>query len=286
MTGMPGRVALVTDSTAYLPPGLAEQLGVTVVPLHVLVNGTSGVEGVDVTPTDLARVMAQRRTTVTTSRPSPDDFLAAYRTVLAGGAAGVVSVHLSSELSGTWDSARLAATECGADLVRVVDSRTAAMGLGFAVLAAAEAAGTGAGVSEVEDIAERTVDRTTTLFYVDSLEYLRRGGRIGSAQAWLGTALAVKPLLHVVAGRIVPLEKVRTAGKAMARLEQLAVEAAGEAEVDVAVQHLASADRAGALAKRLRCGVPNLHRLYMSEVGAVVGAHVGPGLIGVVVVRR
>jgi len=283
---MAERVVIVTDSTAYLPTGLDVELGITVVPLHVVVNGRAGTEGVDVSPADVAQALAERRGTVSTSRPSPADFAATYRALLADGADGIVSVHLSSELSGTWDAARLAAAECVPEAVRVVDSRTTAMGLGFAVLAAAEAAEAGTGLPEVERIAEQTVDRTTTLFYVDTLEYLRRGGRIGAAQKWLGTALAVKPILHVVAGRIVPLEKVRTAGKALARLEELAVSAAGDAEVDVAVQHLAAADRAAGLADRLRAGLPGLHRLYDSEVGAVVGAHAGPGLIGVVVVRR
>jgi len=283
---MPGTVTIVTDSTAYLPVGLAEELGITVVPLHVVLNGASGVEGVDVTPDDLARALAERRTTVTTSRPSPQDFIGTYRRLLADGASGIVSVHLSSELSGTWDAARMASVECGSGVVRVVDSRTAAMGLGFAVLAAAEAAGSGASLDDVEAIAERTVDRTVTLFYVDTLEHLRRGGRIGAAQKWVGTALSVKPILHVVGGRIVPLEKVRTAGKALARLEELAVTAAGAVTVDVAVQHLAAADKAAALSERLKARLPDLRRLYASEVGAVVGAHVGPGLIGVVVVRR
>ncbi len=283
---MPGTVTIVTDSTAYLPVGLAEELGITVVPLHVVLNGASGVEGVDVTPDDLARALAERRTTVTTSRPSPQDFIGTYRRLLADGASGIVSVHLSSELSGTWDAARMASVECGSGVVRVVDSRTAAMGLGFAVLAAAEAAGSGATLDDVEAIAERTVDRTVTLFYVDTLEHLRRGGRIGAAQKWVGTALSVKPILHVVGGRIVPLEKVRTAGKALARLEELAVTAAGAVTVDVAVQHLAAADKAAALSERLKARLPDLRRLYASEVGAVVGAHVGPGLIGVVVVRR
>lgn len=283
---MPEPVAIVTDSTAYLPTGLAEKLGIAVVPLYVVLNGVSGVEGVDVTSADLARVLSERRTSVTTSRPSPEDFVAAYRTALRAGAAGVVSVHLSSELSGTWEAARLAAVDCGPDTVRVVDSRSTAMGLGFAVLAAAEAAASGALLGVVEAVAARVAARTTTLFYVNTLEHLRRGGRIGTAQAWVGTALAVKPLLHVVGGRIVPLEKVRTAGKAVARLEELALKAAGESTVDIAVQHLAAPDKAAGLADRLRAAVPALHRLYSSEVGAVVGAHVGPGLLGVVVVRR
>ena len=124
------------------------------------------------------------------------------------------------------------------------------------------------------------------LFYVDTLEHLRRGGRIGAAAALVGTALAVKPLLHVVNGTIAPLEKVRTASKALARLEDLAVQRAGHGEVDVAVQHLAAGQRAVELGARLRERLPHVASLHVSEVGAVVGAHVGPGFLGVIVSRR
>ena len=283
---MGGHVAVVTDSTAYLPDGLAERLGITVVPLRVVLGGVSGAEGSDVTPADVASALA-RWVPVSTSRPSPADFLAAYRAVLGSGASAVVSLHLSSELSGTWDSARLAAAECGGEeVIRVVDSRTTAMGLGFAVLAAAEAVRDGAGLAEAYAAAMRSVERTTTLFYVDTLEHLRRGGRIGAAQALLGTALSVKPILHVADGRIVPLEKVRTASKGVARLEALAAQAAEDDPVDVAVHHLATPDRAATLTDRLRARLAKLREVYTSEVGAVVGAHAGPGMLGVVVVRR
>jgi fatty acid kinase fatty acid binding subunit len=282
---MGGQVTVVTDSTAYLPDGLAAGLGITTIPLQVVLGGVAGAEGSEVTPADVAAALA-RWTPVSTSRPSPTEFAAAYRAALAGGASGVVSIHLSGELSGTWDSARLGAQECGTDAIRVVDSRSAAMGLGFAVLAAAEAARSGGSLPDVYAAAVRSVEHTTTLFYVDTLEHLRRGGRIGAAQALLGTALSVKPILHVADGRIVPLEKVRTASKGMARLEALAAEAAGESPVDVAVHHLAAPERAAMLSDRLRSRLPRLRELYVSEVGAVVGAHVGPGLLGVVVVRR
>jgi DegV family protein with EDD domain len=283
---MAGRVAVVTDSTAYLPDGLAERLGVTVVPLRVVLGGVAGAEGSEVTPADVAAALA-RWVPVSTSRPSPADFITAYRAALDSGASGVVSLHISSELSGTWDSARLAAGECGGEtVIRVVDSRTTSMGLGFAVLAAAEAARDGAGLEETYAAAVRSAERTTTLFYVDTLEHLRRGGRIGAARALLGTALSVKPILHVADGRIVPLEKVRTASKGVARLEALAVQAAGDGPVDAAVHHLAAPERAATLTERLRARLPGLRELYTSEVGAVVGAHVGPGLLGVVVVRR
>jgi DegV family protein with EDD domain len=282
---MGGRVVVVTDSTAYLPDGLADKLSVRVVPLQVVLGGRSGAEGSEVTPAEVASALAAW-VPVSTSRPTPAEFAAVYREALAGGASGVVSLHLSRELSGTWDSARLAAAEVGADSVRVVDSRSAAMGLGFAVLAAAHAAAADGSPEEVYAAAVGTAERTTTLFYVDTLEHLRRGGRIGAAQALLGTALSVKPILHVREGRIVPLEKVRTVSKGIARLEALAVAAAGDGPADVAVHHLAAAERAALLAERLRTRLPQVGQFYASEVGAVVGAHVGPGVLGVVVVRH
>jgi DegV family protein with EDD domain len=282
---MAGRVVVVTDSTAYLPAGLADRLSIRVVPLQVVLGGRAGAEGDEVTPADVASALSAR-VPVRTSRPTPAEFAAVYRSVLDDGAAGVVSLHLSRELSGTWDSARMAAEEIGAGRVRVVDSRSAAMGLGFPVLAAASAAVEGASLQRVYLAAVGTAERTKTLFYVDTLEHLRRGGRIGAAQALLGTALSVKPILHVHEGRILPLEKVRTASKGVARLEALAVAAAGTGPVDLAVHHLAAPDRAAALTERLRARLPELRELHSSEVGAVVGAHVGPEVLGVVVVRR
>ncbi len=278
---MSSRVAVVTDSTAYLPPDVAA--GITVVPLHVVLGSRTGAEGLEVSPHDVAGALAERRLQVSTSRPTPGELAAAYRAVQAE---QVVSVHLSAELSGTYDAAVLAAAEVAADgiEVRVVDSRTIAMGLGFVVLAAARAATEGASVDRVVEAAAAA--DTDVLFYVDTLEHLRRGGRIGAAAALFGTALAVKPLLHVTGGRIAPLEKVRTASKALARLEDLAVQRAGAGPVDLAVHHLAAAQKAQQLADRLRARVPGLGALHVSEVGAVVGAHVGPGLLGVVVSRR
>jgi DegV family protein with EDD domain len=279
------RVAVVTDSTAYLPPGVADKHEIGVVPLHVVLGLRSGAEGVEVSPADVASALAERRVDVSTSRPTPSEFVAAYR---ACDAPCVVSVHLSGELSGTVEAARLAAADIATEgiEVRVVDAATIAMGLGFAVIAAAETGSSGGDADAVVAAAETTAAGTTTLFYVDTLEHLRRGGRIGAAAALFGTALAVKPLLHVLDGRIAPLEKVRTASKALARLEDLAVGVAAEGPVDIAVHHLAAADKAAALAERLRARVGGLQSMHVSEVGAVVGAHVGPGLLGVVVSRR
>jgi DegV family protein with EDD domain len=279
-------VAVVTDSTAYLPTGLPDTAGLTVVPLTVVLHGEPGGEGVDVLPADVARAFGERRTAVTTSRPSPEQFERRYRRLLDGGADGVVSVHLSATLSGTLESASLAAAGFG-DRVSVVDARSTGMGLGFPALAAASAAARGADLTGVRAAALAAAGRTRTFFYVDTLEFLRRGGRITAASALLGTALSVKPLLHIADGELLLRDKVRTASRGMARLVDLAVEAAGEAEVDLAVHHLGAPDRAGALLDTLadRLG-DRLRDRYVSEVGAVVAAHVGPGLAGVVVHRR
>jgi DegV family protein with EDD domain len=279
-------VAVVTDSTAYLPAELSGTYDLTVVPLTVVINGNDGLEGLEIQPSEVARALGARRAAVSTSRPAPSQFAEAYRKLLDAGADGIVSVHLSAKLSGTFEAATLAATDIGPQ-VQVVDSGTTGMGLGFAALAAATAAGKGEDLAVVRDTAVLHASRVSTLFYVDTLEFLRRGGRIGAASALLGTALSVKPILHVVDGAIVVRDKVRTAGRALARLVDLAVEASGDGEVDIAVHHLEAADRAAALADAvsMRLG-DRLQDCYITEIGAVVAAHVGPGLAGVVVHRR
>jgi DegV family protein with EDD domain len=278
-------VAVVTDSTAYLPRGVAEDHGIRIVALEVRLGDRVGREGIDIDAAELSAALADRHLDVQTSRPTPAEFIACYRAAFDAGADEVVSVHLSRELSGTWDSARLAAEEFG-PRVQVVDSRSTGMGLGFAVLAAAEAAQVGAPGDEVAAAAEAVAARCRLFFSVETLDRLRRGGRIGAAAALVGTALAVKPLLHVAQGRIVPLEKVRTTARAAQRLVELAVKAAGDGPVDLAVHHLAAASRAEEVAARLRDRLPHVARLLVSEVGAVIGAHVGPGLLGVVVVPK
>ncbi len=276
-------VAVVTDSTAYLPDELIEGYGIHVVPLYVVLAGHSGREGWDIGPGDVARALGARGHSVSTSRPTPGDFVAAYRRALDEGADRLVSLHLSSELSGTWDAARLAASQIGEHIVTVVDTRSAAMGAGFAVLAAARSAAAGADAATVARIAREIAAATRTFFVVDTLEHLRRGGRIGSAAAVLGSALAVKPVLHVQDGRVVPLEKVRTTTRALHRLVQRAVEAAGQGPVSIAVHHLAAAEKAARLAAEIRDRLPQVRELHVSELGAAIGAHVGPGAVGIVV---
>jgi fatty acid kinase fatty acid binding subunit len=277
-------VAVVTDSTAYLPTELTS--GITVVPLTVMIGGVEGIEGEQIGPAEVAAALAERRVSVSTSRPAPERFVETYRELLAAGASGVVSVHLSAKLSGTYESAVLAAAEVDPDRITVTDSRSTGMGLGFCALAAAEAASGGADLAGAVAVARAAAAATTTFFYVDTLEFLRRGGRISAASALVGTALSVKPILHVVDGAIAARDKVRTASRALNRLIDLVVEAAGDFTVDVAVQHLVAPERArqvsDAVADRLG---DRLRQRWTSEVGAVVAAHAGPGLVGVVVHR-
>jgi DegV family protein with EDD domain len=280
-------VAIVTDSTAYLPVDLVASQGIWVVPLHVVLGGQQFSEGVDVTTAEVAAAL-RTFTPVSTSRPSPRAFLDAYEAAAAGGADAIVSVHISSDMSGTVESAVLAASQSPVP-VEVVDSRSLGMAMGYAVLSAASAARHGLGAKTVAAIASSRSEASTVIFYVDTLEHLRRGGRIGAASALLGSALAIKPLLALSDGHIKPIEKVRTSARALSRLEDLAlraVDAAGEPGVDIAVHHLDSHTRAAELADRLRPKVPPTAKVVLVELGAVVGAHVGPGTIAVVISPR
>ncbi|MFH8288491.1 DegV family protein [Streptomyces sp. NPDC018059] len=281
---MSRHVAIVTDSTAYLPQRTMERHGITAVPLTVVLGDQALEEGTEISARSLALAL-QKRKSVTTSRPSPEVFAETYRKVAEAGATAIVSLHLSAEFSGTYDAAVLAAKDAPVP-VRVVDTGMVAMALGFCALAAAEASEAGDSAEEVVAAAEKRAAGTSAYFYVDTLDYLRRGGRIGAAQALLGSALAVKPLLKLDGGRIDMLEKVRTASKAIARLEEIVAERAGAGQVDIAVHHLAAPERAAALADRLRERLSGLEELHVSEVGAVIGAHTGPGLLGVVVSPR
>jgi len=280
-------VALVTDSTAYLPVDLVEHQGIRVVPLHVILGGQQFSEGVDVTTAQVAAAL-RKFTPVSTSRPSPQAFLDAYEAAAAEGADAVVSVHISSDMSGTVESAALGASQSPIP-VEVVDSRSMGMAMGYAVLSAALAASQGLDAKAVAAVAQSRADAATVIFYVDTLEYLRRGGRIGVASALLGSALAIKPLLALSDGHIAAIEKVRTSLRALSRLEELALqaaEAAGESGVDIAVHHLDSQTRATDLVERLRARVASTTTVVLVELGAVVGAHVGPGTIAVAVSPR
>jgi DegV family protein with EDD domain len=274
-------VAIVTDSSAYLPAEYVDRHQITVVPLQVAIGGAVRTEGIDITAAEAAEVLRESHS-VTTSRPALERFARAYRDAAGAGADGIVSVHLSAAMSGTVESARLAAERAPVP-VRVIDSRGVGMALGFAALAGVAAARAGASLAEAAAAVERRARAARSLFYVDNLEHLRRGGRIGAAAGLLGSALMVKPLLHIVDGRVAPLEKVRTASRALARLEDLAVQQAADRVVDLAVQHMAAGGRAAALATRLGDRIPRVRDVYVGEVGLVIGAHAGPGMLGVVI---
>jgi DegV family protein with EDD domain len=280
-------VALVTDSTSSLSPTQAVRAGVAVVPLQVVIDGRSRPE----TEVAAAEVAAALRAgcAVSTSRPTPEALASTYADLARRGAQAVVSVHLSAKISGTCAAAEQAA-EAAPVPVTVLDSGTLAMAAGFAVLAAAEAARYGRPVVEVVRSARNRAATSTTYFYVDTLEFLRRGGRIGPATAVVGTALSVKPLLTVADGEIRPLERVRTASRALARLTELGLaalaQAAGRSEwVDVAVHHLDNPEGAADLVQRLRNRVTGCE-IVVSEVSAAIGVHVGPGMLGLVISPR
>ena len=281
-------VVVVTDSTASLPPELAAERGVVVVPLQVVIGATVYDEGSeDATPDKVAAALKEWKP-VSTSRPGPAALLEVYEQAARDGATEIVSVHLSGEMSGTFESVQLAARDAS---IRVlpVDTRQVGVATGFAALAAADVLDAGGSADDAAAAARARADAAVSLFYVDTLTYLRRGGRIGAVDALFGGALAVKPLLTIDEGRVAPLEKVRTSGRALARLEELAVQAAGDGPADVCVSHLASPERAGQLAERLNERLAEQledRPVWCGELGAVLGAHVGPGMIAVCVSPR
>lgn len=281
-------IVVVTDSTATLPPDVAEERGIVVVPLQVVIGANAYDEGSEeASPAKVAEALREFKP-VSTSRPAPAVMLEAYENAARLGAKQIVSVHISGDMSGTFESAQLAARDAPVRVV-CVDSRQVGVATGYAALAAADAIGEGRSVEDAAEAARARAAGASSLFYVDTLEYLRRGGRIGAAAALFGGALAVKPLLEIKDGVVASLERVRTSGRALARLEELAVEAAGDQPVDVCVAHLANPDRAGQLAQRLGERLAdNLggRELWCAELGAVLGAHVGPGMIAVCVAPR
>ena len=276
-----GAVAVVTDSTASLTRDLAARHGIRVVALRVMADGVAADDG----PAALSGPIGdelRRGARLSTASPAPERFAGAYAAAAATGAEAIVSVHLSAGLSGTVSSARLAAGSAAVP-VRVVDSRSLGMGTGLAALTAAEAAAAGRPPEDVAAAASRRSARLRSFFVLDTLDYLHAGGRLDPALVRAASGLTARPLLHVVDGKIVVLEKVRTRSAAARRLEEVAVAFADAQPVDVAVQHLGHPERAAALAERLERLIPGARRRYLAEAGAVIMAHTGPGMLGVVI---
>lgn len=282
------RTAVVTDSAAALPADFRAAFSsdgrLAVIPMPVMVGEEIYGEGEDDISETIALALASG-TSVKTSRPSPGQFEQAYRSAQQHGFEAVVSVHISGELSGTADAARLGAARVGIP-VEVVDSRTVGMALGMAVQAGVRAASDGGDAAAVAAAAAEQAARTKVYFYVPSLEQLRRGGRIGAAASLLGTMLAIKPILAVDGGRIVPLEKVRSAARAVSRLEEIVIADAGASPasaVRLAVHHFGNPEEARNLAERLAAALPLCPPAQTSSLPAVLAAHAGLGVLAVIV---
>ncbi|MGV0596141.1 DegV family protein [Mycolicibacterium porcinum] len=269
-------VMVVTDSTARLRPELCEQWGIRQVPLHILDDDNDWRDGVDPVPSAV-----HDRPRVTTSGASPADLAETYRQALAdSNGDGVVAVHISAALSSTYSTAASVAREIG-QTVRVVNSRAAAMGVGFVALAAAEAARRGDSLDAVEAAARAAIPRGQAFIVVHRLDNLRRSGRIGAAASWLGTALSLKPLLRLdVDGRLVLSQRIRTISKAHAALVDQIADAAGDRSVSVVVHHVDNPDGADEIAAALTEQLPNLRSLSVTDMGAVLAVHVGGGAVG------
>lgn len=270
-------VVVVTDASSRLPVDELERYGIRQVPLHVMVDGTDLRDGVDELPHDL-----HDRAHVTTAGASPGELGEVYRQALAdSGGDGVLAVHISAALSSTFSSAVAAAREFGSS-VRVVNSRSAAMGVGFVALASARAAAAGGDLDTVEAAAREAVARGQAFIVVHRLDNLRRSGRIGTTASWLGTALSLKPLLRLdVDGRLVLAQRIRTASKAHAAMIDQVAEAIGDHRAAVTVLHVDNHDAADALGAALTDRLPHLETLTVADMGPVLSVHLGAGAVGV-----
>jgi len=275
------RIVVVTDSTAYIPSQMLAGLSIPTIPLWVLWDGDRLRDGIDISPQEFYLRLQKSKTIPTTSQPSAGEFVEFFGQQAAN-ADGIVGLFISSRLSGTVQSALAAKQQLGNPSIRIVDSLSTTMGLGFAALAAARAAATGKSLDDVEAAAQDIRSRLQILFVVDTLEYLHRGGRIGGAKHLLGTALNIKPILALEDGAIEAVTQVRTKKKAIARMLDIAEErAAGNAIVEACLIDANSPQEGDAVAERVkdRFGLDVVGR---SPLSPVIGHHVGPGTLGLV----
>jgi DegV family protein with EDD domain len=274
-------VRIVTDSTCDLPPETVARLGITVVPLTILWDGEELLDGIDIDAPAFYDRLRKSATLPKTSQPSVDRFVAAYRAIPESDE--VVSIHISSRMSGTINSATAAREQLSGRRIEIVDSEHVSLGLGAIVVIAAEAANAGATADAVAASARAAIQRVHVVALVDTLEFLRRGGRIGRARSLLGSILNIKPILHIQDGEMAPLDRVRTYNRAVERLVQAATEHHDLERLYVA----AGGDDAAAtaLADRIRPLLPGVE-VNVGRIGPVVGVHAGPGVLGVCPVRR
>lgn len=272
-------VRIVTDSTADLPKGLAQELGICVIPLNVHFGNEVFREGTDLSTEEFFHKLARSPALPKTSQPSVGAFQEVY-SQLARETSEIVSIHISAKLSGTINSALLARQDLSSDCrIEIVDSMGASMVLGMTVIAAAKAAQAGASLSEILELIQHRIPRTHLLLFVDTLEYLEKGGRIGKAQALLGSLLSVKPLITIREGEVHPVERVRTRQRALERLVQFA-EGFPKIE-ELTLLYSTTPEEAEGLAERIHPIFPK-ERLCLSLYGPVIGTHVGPGAMGVI----
>lgn len=278
------RVAVVSDTTAYLPLDLVAANGIQLVSLYVNFAGERTVREIDMPDFDeFYDELRSADELPTTSQPSVGDFIAVYEPLLADGR-DVISIHISAGLSGTCDAARQATETLerdgrGGERIRVIDSATAAGGLGLLVLAAARRAQAGDGLDEVEARVRDARAELKIWFAIDTLEFLKRGGRIGGASAWIGSTLRIKPIL-TLESEMAPVERVRTSARAFERMVDYARQRHASGADAWVVQHIQSRDAAERLVERCREFFDS-EPVFVSELGPVLGAHAGPGLLGV-----
>ena len=282
------RTVVVADTTSYLPEELIAARGIERISLYVSLDGQQRKESeISDYPAFFEKLSASKEG-ATTSQPSVGDFIETYRPLLDAGRE-IVSIHLSANISGTFDSASEARRQLLAEGVEpgriaILDSRSACGGMAMAVLAASKAAAEGKAATEALTAAEAAREQLRMWFAIDTLEYLRKGGRIGAARAWLGSALQIKPIL-TLEEEITPVERVRTRRRVFERLGQFATELQ-EAGLDGwVVQHIRDPENAQRLAERGR-EVFGTDPVFISEIGPVIGAHTGPGLLGIGGVSR
>jgi DegV family protein with EDD domain len=277
---MSDKIVVVTDSSAYIPEEALGGLTIPVIPLWVMWGDENFRDGVDIDPPAFYRRLQQSELFPTTSQPSAGEFEDFFRQAGVG-ADAVVGVFITSKLSGTVANALAAQARLSELTIRVVDSLSVSMGLGFIVLAAARAAAAGKSLDAVVAAAEEMRDRMHLLFTVDTLEYLHRGGRIGGAKWLMGTALKIKPLLHFEDGTIEPLAQVRTKRKAIAQMLEVAEERlGGKRMAEAAVIDADSPAEGDAIAEQVRERF-GISPVYRAPLSPAIGTHGGPGTVGI-----
>ena len=277
---MPNQVAIVTDSTAYLPTSILKEYAIEVIPLVVIWDGETYRDGIDITTADFYTRLSVSDSLPSTSQPSVEAFKECFQTLLDSGK-DVAAILISSGISGTVNSALQAKAALDSDRIEIVDSQTAGMAAGLHVLAAARKAASGGTIGDVVEIARQAQQRTDVVFAVDTLEFLYKGGRIGGGKRFLGSMLNIKPILEMKDGKIDAADQVRTQKRALERLMEIIDErSAGDAPLRMAVMHSNVPEQAQALVDQLQDRF-NPEEIYLAELSPVIGTHVGPGTLAI-----